>query len=133
MTATPIEITRRLLLVLLLGLGLTACAEEPLPERGLRRDDCLRDVQLSSLRERLRHCDAVVAAYPEDPGPRNDRYLLRSLAGDDAAACDDLREAVQLAERWRAAQPDRRLDPQLLSDLTVRRQLCTAQAPRPNS
>lgn len=119
--------------MLLLGLGLTACAEEPLPERGLRRDDCLRDVQLSSLRERLRHCDAVVAAYPEDPGPRNDRYLLRSLAGDDAAACDDLREAVQLAERWRAAQPDRRLDPQLLSDLMVRRQLCAAQAPRPNS
>ena len=41
----------------------------------------------------------------------------------DAAACADLREAIQLAERWRAAQPDRRLDPQLLNDLTVRRQL----------
>lgn len=133
MIATPIERGRRLTLALLLGLSLTACAEEPLPDRGLRRDDCLRDVQLSSLSERLRRCDAVVAAYPEDPGPRNDRYLLRSLSGDDAAACADLREAIQLAERWRAAQPDRRLDPQLLNDLTVRRQLCAAQAPRPNS
>jgi hypothetical protein len=125
--ATPIERSRRLVLALLLGLSLTACAEEPLPDRGLRRDDCLREVELTSLSERLRHCDAVVAAFPEDPGPRNDRSLLRSLAGDDQAACDDLREALRLAERWRAKHPGKTLDPQLRSDLTVRHQLCEAQ------
>ncbi len=127
MIATPIEGSLRLALALLLGLSLTACAEEPLPDRGLRRDDCLREVALTSLSERLRHCDAVVAAFPEDPGPRNDRSLLRSLGGDDQAACDDLREALRLAERWTAKHPSKSLDPQLRNDLAVRRQLCEAR------
>lgn len=84
-------------------------------------------MELSSLQERLRRCDAVVAAYPQDPGPRNDRSLLHSLAGDEDAACADLREALRLAERWRTRHPGKSLDPQLRNDLAVRRQLCEAR------
>ncbi|QVL52998.1 MAG: hypothetical protein KFB97_00645 [Cyanobium sp. M30B3] len=106
-----------LLAVALLGTG---CAEAPLPEQGLRRDDCLRELSLANLNERLKSCNAVVAAFPKDPGPLNDRYLLHSLAGDDRAACADLRRAIELA----ASMPAGALDAQLRSDLTVRAQLC---------
>lgn len=109
-------------------LGLLAgCAEEPLPDRGLRRDDCLRELRLANLKERLTQCNAVVAAFPRDPAPLNDRYLLHSLAGNDSAACADLRRAVQLAR----ALPASELDAQLRSDLAVRQQLCQPEAPAP--
>ncbi|MBE9173511.1 hypothetical protein IQ216_10635 [Cyanobium sp. LEGE 06143] len=111
-------------LLALLLLAAAGCAEQPLPQQAIRRDDCLRNVRLERLEQQISRCDAVVAAFPDDPGPRNDGYLLRSLAGQDAAACDDLREAVKLAER----QPAEDLDPQLRSDLKVRQQLCSQVA-----
>lgn len=100
---------------------LLGCQEQPLPQQGgVRRDDCLREVTLERLKEQIARCDEVVAAYPDDPSPRNDRYLLHSLAGNDERACEDLREALRLAERL----PDDALDAQLRSDLDVRRDLC---------
>jgi hypothetical protein len=68
-----------------------SCAEAPLPKQGIRRDDCLRELSLANLSERLKGCHAVVAAFPRDPAPLNDRYLLHSLAGDDRSACAELR------------------------------------------
>lgn len=106
-----------LTVVAMLGAG---CAEAPLPEQSIRRDDCLRELSLANLSERLQACHAVVAAFPGDPAPLNDRYLLHSLAGDDRAACADLRQALALA----ASTPAGALDAQLRSDLKVRAQLC---------
>lgn len=103
-----------------MALALLGCQEQPLPERAVRSDDCLRNVTLDGLQEQIKLCNAVVAAFPDDPGPRNDRYLLHTLGGDDEAACEDLREAWRLAER---VPPDQ-LDEQLRSDLNVRRELC---------
>jgi hypothetical protein len=100
---------------------LLGCQEQPLPQQaGVRRDDCLREVTLDQLKEQIALCDEVVAAYPDDPGPRNERYLLHSLAGNDDQACEDLREALRLAEQL----PEDQLDAQLRSDLEVRRELC---------
>lgn len=112
--------------LLVVALVCTSCAEAPLPRQAIRRDDCLRELSLANLRERLRDCDAVVAAFPKDPAPLNDRYLLHSLAGDDRAACADLRRAVELA----AAIPADALDAQLRSDLRVRAQLCAGDSAR---
>jgi hypothetical protein len=113
----------------LLGLTLLVggCAAEPLPERAISRDDCLRELSLATLKERLNECDEVVAAFPEDPAPLNDRYLLHSLAGNDPAACADLRKAVRLAR----SIPRGKIDPQLRIDLEVREQLCKSSATRP--
>jgi hypothetical protein len=86
----------------------------------LRSDDCLREVSLDRLQQQIARCDDVVATFPDDPGPRNDRYLLHSLAGNDASACEDLRQALRLAE----SVPEDQLDAQLRSDLEVRRALC---------
>ncbi|MEB3349598.1 MAG: hypothetical protein VKO00_06225 [Cyanobacteriota bacterium] len=108
------------LLLIGLALNVSGCAEEPLPEQGIRRDDCLRDLTLASLDERLKQCNAVVAAFPNDPAPLNDRYLLHSLMGNDRSACVDLRQAVKLA----SATPRSKLDPQLRSDLDIRQRLC---------
>ncbi|MEX1317935.1 MAG: hypothetical protein AB1Z22_12535 [Synechococcaceae cyanobacterium] len=103
------------------SLVLLSCREQPLPQQGgVRRDDCLREVTLDRLEEQIALCDEVVAAFPDDPDPRNDRYLLHSLAGNDTAACEDLREALRLAEQL----PEDQLDAQLRSDLEVRRELC---------
>lgn len=112
--------------LLVVALVCASCAEAPLPRQVIRRDDCLRELSLANLRERLRDCDAVVAAFPKDPAPLNDRYLLHSLAGDDRAACADLRRAVELA----AAIPADALDAQLRSDLRVRAQLCAGDSAR---
>lgn len=102
-------------------LTLLGCSEQPLPrQQGLRSDDCLREVSLDRLQQQIARCDDVVATFADDPGPRNDRYLLHSLAGNDASACEDLRQALRLAE----SVPEDQLDAQLRSDLEVRRALC---------
>ena len=111
------------LALLLLASG---CAEEPLPQRRLRSDDCLQAVQLDQLAAQIRRCDAVVAAFPTNPAPLNDRYLLHSLAGNETAACADIARAAAMARTKPAAS----LDPQLRTDLKLRQALC--QDPRPS-
>lgn len=111
--------------ILLACLAVAGCSEQPLPDQqGIRSDDCLREVTLDRLEEQLALCDKVVAAFPDDPGARNDRYLLHSLAGNDEAACRDLREALRLAGR----RPMDQLDDQLRRELEVRRELCESGA-----
>ena len=107
---------------------LGGCAEQPLPERAISRDDCLRELSLDTLEQRLQDCDAVVAAFPRDPAPLNDRYLLHSLAGNDQAACADLLKAIALAR----SIPAEKLDEQLRIDLEVREQLCNSK-PNPSA
>jgi hypothetical protein len=106
-------------LLLLLPL-LTACGEEPLPERKVTRQDCLQEVKLERLKEALTRCDQVVALFPADPGPLNDRFLLHTLAGDEEAACRDITRAVALARKLPAAK----LDPLLSKDLSLRQASC---------
>ncbi len=110
-----------LLLIVLLG----GCAEEPLPQRPITREDCLRTVKLEDLPGALRQCDRVVAAFPKDPGPLNERFLLHTLAGNTTAACRDIARATVLA----AAVPKNKLDPILRQDLEVRRSSCADGAP----
>lgn len=122
-TARPLG----LLLIVLLG----GCAEEPLPQRPITREDCLRIVTLEDLPGALRQCDRVVAAFPKDPGPLNERFLLHTLAGNTTAACRDIARATVLA----TAVPKGKLDPILRQDLEVRRSSCADDAPpaRPGS
>ena len=110
-----------LLLVVLLG----GCAEEPLPQRPITREECLRTVKLEDLPGALRQCDRVVAAFPKDPGPLNERFLLHTLAGNTTAACRDIARATVLA----AAVPKDKLDPILRQDLEVRQKSCADDAP----
>ena len=109
-----------------MGFLIAGCREEPLPEAPMRSDDCLRDIKLDQLGEQLKRCDRVVAAFPTNPVPLNDRYLLRSLSGPDQerAACADVRRATALA---RQAKPGS-LDPQLRTDLSLRLALCQEAA-----
>jgi hypothetical protein len=99
---------------------LAACAEEPLPRRELTAADCLLEVDVDRLPQALERCDRVVAAFPDDPGPLNDRYVLHSLAGNDAAACRDIARAAALARQ----RPADRLDPLLRRDLELRQAAC---------
>ncbi len=110
------------LVALFLASLLTACAEEPLPQRRINRSDCLRTIDMGHLPEALRRCDAVVATFPKDPGPLNDRFLLLTLADKDGAACQDIRRAAALAR----ALPQRKLDSQLRQDLALRLADCPA-------
>lgn len=105
--------------LLLLAL-LQGCAEEPLPQRKVTRQDCLQEVRLERLTEALSRCDRVVALFPADPAPLNDRFLLHSLSGNEAAACRDITRAVDLARK----QPSFKLDPLLHNDLRLREASC---------
>jgi hypothetical protein len=105
---------------MLLPALLAGCAEEPLPERRLTRQDCLREVRLDRLEKAIDLCDRVVAKFPGDPAPLNDRFLLHSLAGNEAAACRDIARAVELAGKL----PPERLDPLLRKDLELRQAGC---------
>ncbi|WP_323208115.1 hypothetical protein [Synechococcus sp. BA-132 BA5] len=116
---------RRRPLVPLLALLLGGCVEQPLPQRPITREDCLRDVKLEELPSALLQCDKVVAAFPKDPGPLNERFLLHTLAGNTAAACRDIARATSLA----AAAPKDQLDPILRQDLEVRQRSCTKDGP----
>ena len=110
-----------ILLALLGSLLLGACAEEPLPERKLSIDDCLTNVTLDQLDEAIQRCDKVVAAFPGQPQPLNERFLLHWLKGDEQAACRDIRQADTLARRL----PPGRLDRQLRRDLELRLTSCS--------
>ena len=107
------------------GLLLSGCAEEPLPGQQLRSYECLENIALDTLPEHIRHCDAVVAAFPGNPSPLNDRYLLHSLAGNETAACADIEKAASLAR----SIPADKLDDQLRTDLTLRQKLCRQRQP----
>lgn len=104
------------------GVLLQACSEAELPQRSLQPDDCLRDVQLNQLPQALRRCDQVVARYPRDPGPRNEKALLLSLNGQDQAACREIEAAHALARQARPGS----VDALLVSELSMRRQSCLA-------
>ncbi|MFM7266557.1 MAG: hypothetical protein ACKOZW_13390 [Cyanobium sp.] len=105
---------------LLLATCLVGCAEEPLPQRRLSHDDCLREVRMEAIAEALQRCDRVVAAFPRDPQPLNERFLLHSLRGDVDKACRDIAAAAKLA----ATLPADRLDPLLRNDLRLRAASC---------
>ena len=112
--------TARALLTGALLMLLAGCSEEPLPGQQLRSHECLQNITLDKLPEHISHCDAVVAAFPANPSPLNDRYLLHSLAGNEAAACADIAKASSLARQI----PANSLDPQLRNDLKLRQELC---------
>jgi len=118
-----------LLLGGLIAAAMTGCGEAPLPEPQARQDDCLRGLQLAQLASHLKRCDAVVAAFPQQPEPLNDRYLLRSLAGDDRGACADIAAGLKLAARL----PANPANDQLRSELQLRQSICQApeRAPSP--
>jgi hypothetical protein len=100
--------------------ALAGCVEEPLPQRRVTPGDCLLELKLSDLRNARQRCDKVVQAFPTDPAPLNDRFLIHSLLGDNSAACADIRKAVKLAARL----PAQRLDPLLRRDLAQRLDSC---------
>ena len=112
------------LIAILGGLLLGACAEEPLPQRSLSVDDCLTNVQLNQLDQAIQRCDKVVAAFPGQPQPLNERFLLHWLKGEEQAACRDIRQADALARRL----PPAKVDQQLRRDLELRLASCSEPA-----
>lgn len=81
------------------------------------------------LDQQVQRCSQVVAAFPTQPGPLNDRYLLRSLAGDDAGACRDMAAALRLS-RQLPSTPD---NDQLRSELNLRQAICQAPVRAPGN
>jgi hypothetical protein len=118
--------TMLLPLVLIALGGLSGCAEEPLPTPKVSREDCLRGLDMKQLKAAIARCDAVVAAFPTDPLPLNERFLLHTLNQDSRAACRDIVRANALARR---AQPAP-LDELLRQDLALRLASCQ---PRPTA
>ncbi len=104
--------------------GLLGCAEEPLPAPKISREDCLRGLEMKDLKASIARCDAVVAAFPADPFPLNERFLLHTLNQDPKAACRDIRRAHALANTPRALASDALLR----QDLKLRLASCL---PRP--
>ena len=99
---------------------------EPAPEaqaQGPKADACLQGVTMKRLQKAIRACDAVVAAHPDNPQPRNERALLLSLAGRNKAACLDSQAASQLLARQ---PPQPAADPVLVEEIHLRQRTCKA-------
>lgn len=112
--------------LLLITGGLFACAEEPLPPPKLNREDCLRGLEMKQIKAAIARCDGVVAAFPNDPFPLNERFLLHTLNHDSRAACRDIVRANALALRNKSAA----VDELLRQDLKLRLASCL---PRPGT
>ena len=78
---------------------------------------------MKRLQKAIRACDAVVAAHPDNPQPRNERALLLSLAGRNKAACLDSQAASQLLARQ---PPQPAADPVLVEEIHLRQRTCKA-------
>ncbi len=133
MIVTPTD-AGRIPLVSLLALlfVLTGCNEQPpLSDQRISNDDCLRDVKVEKLDEAMARCNQVVAAFPRDPRPLSDRFVLHTLKQEQAAACRDIGKASALltGSALKSEQPD---DPQLLTDIRVRQESCRDKPPLPN-
>jgi len=93
-------------------------------------------VQIDELDAALQRCNAVVTALPNDPQPRNDRSLLYSLTGNNAAACRDSFKAAELLEQQRKVH---RSDPKqgpppdrvLADEISLRQRSCERLTNRP--
>jgi len=112
--------------------SLWGCAEEPLPPPKVSREDCLRGLEMEDLKAAIARCDAVVAAFPADPFPLNERFLLHTLNQNTKAACRDIQRANALAKAPRAPATD----DLLRQDLKLRLASCQPLPPatqRPSS
>ena len=79
---------------------------------------------MKQLRAAIARCDAVVAAFPRDPFPLNERFLLHTLNQDSRSACRDIRRAHGLAQRL----PATAVDDLLRQDLRLRLASCQPRA-----
>ncbi|MEB3259729.1 MAG: hypothetical protein VKP63_03775 [Cyanobacteriota bacterium] len=82
---------------------------------------------MKDLKGAIARCDAVVAAFPMDPFPLNERFLLHTLNQDPKAACRDIVRANALAKTPRAPA----LDALLRQDLKLRLASCLPPAATP--
>ena len=104
----------------LLWIALSSCSAPPEPgESQTRVDDCLRGVNLDRLPALLKHCDAVVEAFPEHPQPRNERALLLKLAGKPQEACRDSLKAAALVQQGKHP-----VDALMRDEIDLRRRNC---------
>ena len=104
----------------LLWIALSSCSAPPEPgESQTRVDDCLRGVNLDRLPALLKHCDAVVEAFPEHPQPRNERALLLKLAGKPQEACRDSLKAAALVKQGKHP-----VDALMRDEIDLRRRNC---------
>ena len=85
----------------------------------LDAESCLADVAANALDRALQRCNRVVKAHPEDPRPRNDRFLLHTLLQNKEAACQDITTAAALLQ---ASGTDSHND--LRSEILVRADSC---------
>ena len=108
------------------GMLLAGCISTPVAEQrpqGPAADACLQKVTMDRLDEAIRRCDAVVAAHPRHPQPRNERALLLSLAGRNQLACRDSLAAADLLARAPAKPAP---DPLLVEEIKLRSRSCQA-------
>ncbi len=104
----------------LLWIALSSCSSPPEPgETQTRVDDCLRGVNLDRLPALLKHCDAVVEAFPAHPQPRNERALLLKLAGMPQEACRDSLKAAALVKQGKHP-----VDALMRDEIDLRRRNC---------
>jgi len=104
----------------LLWITLSSCSAPPEPgQRQTQFDDCLRGVNLDRLPALLKHCDAVVEAFPEHPQPRNERALLLKLAGKPQEACRDSLKAAALVKQGKHP-----VDALMRDEIDLRRRNC---------
>ena len=73
----------------------------------LEADSCLADVEANALDRALQRCNRVVKAHPQDPRPRNDRFLLHTLLQKQASRLPRHRPSSCSAPSQRSEEPQR--------------------------
>lgn len=82
---------------------------------------------MNDLKAAIARCDFVVAAFPKDPFPLNERFLLHTFNQDPKAACRDIVRAHALATAPKAPATDALLR----QDLKLRLASCLPRSAPP--
>ncbi len=86
---------------------------------GATIESCLKSYKKNNLEHTLKICEKIIARFPNNPQPLNDRSLIYTLNNKPALACKDVNQAMLLLKNSSSS-----IDPLIKYQIEIRHKNC---------